>query len=85
MKGHFVTVFFDRKSIWIKVILLQYFSIARIFILIQEAFEASKWKKEGYLMIENDEGQFEDIDVNFWTVFIRWVKYQNDYVEFAVI
>ncbi|RIB26941.1 hypothetical protein C2G38_2161890 [Gigaspora rosea] len=36
-------------------------------------------------MIENDEGQLEDIDVNFWSVFTRWVKYQNCYFEFSFI
>ncbi|CAG8727285.1 hypothetical protein C2G38_1152658 [Gigaspora rosea] len=93
VKDHIVTVFFDRKSIldfdpfkvFLKVSSIDTFFRERFLFLLQEAFETSEWKKEGYLMIENDEGQFEDIDVNFWSVFTRWVKYQNCYVEFSVI
>ncbi|CAG8438456.1 13271_t:CDS:1 [Dentiscutata heterogama] len=93
VKDHFITVFFDRKCIldfdpfqvFLKVSVIDTFFRERFLFLLQEAFEASEWKKEGYLMIENDMGKFEDIYVNFWTVFIRWVKFQNNYVEFSMI
>ncbi|CAG8683457.1 19233_t:CDS:2 [Dentiscutata erythropus] len=72
------------RTNWFNVIPLEIFDMTFLFLL-QEAFEASEWKKEGYLMIENDMGKFEEVYVNFWTVFVRWVKYQNNYVEFAII
>ncbi|CAG8510464.1 35972_t:CDS:1 [Racocetra persica] len=93
LKDHFVNVFFNRKSIldfdpykvFLKVSSIDTFFRERFLFFLQKAFEASEWKKEGYLVILNEDDQEEDVDMNFWTVFLRWVKYQGDYVKFAEI
>ncbi|CAG8559260.1 24413_t:CDS:1 [Cetraspora pellucida] len=93
LKDHFVTVFFNHKSIldfdpykvFLNITSIDTLFRERFLFFLQKAFEASSWKKEGYLVILNDDGQEEEVDMKFWTVFLRWIKYQDNYVKFADI